>query len=198
MSNTRQVRKRLRDWVESVIRVDEWRVDHPSDLYFSTVNDVAQAASTATEFPVESLVLQTTGVNAIQASGVFSYQLRYRYPGELALDDLPLNDFESIAEYLQGLALLRLQGGTISSIEVVGTEYPVVIQREEAQQSDWLVFINVQYLVTFAVTELDCPDGFGPEPPAEPSELTRLSLRIYRARAGNLADNTLDAVIELE
>ena len=197
MSTINAVRAAFRTWVETKVRVDAWHTDPPAQLYLTTSPAVLQA-STATEYPVESLTYDKTGFNGVSAPAVFTYQIRYRYPGELAYDALPLPALERLAEFLLVSALLDLSGDVITSATPLTVEFPVTVRREEAHQGDWIAYVNLQFELSFAVTTLTGPDGYSPDAPAEGSEFSTLSLGIYRARINDLSDHTLDSTLDLE
>lgn len=204
MSNITTTRAKLRQWLESFIRIDQWDADPPDKLYSSTSTDAAlYPANTAIEYPVKNLIYRRTDVSGVTGAGEFSISIVYRYPGELTLHELPVEKMEAVSQYIQAMSLLSLSGceGIRHAEPADNNEFPVQVQRMENDQSDWLIFCNVTLLIEFALTDFGIDPEFG-TPPEAPTPLDNLDVRIYRSVAGfdttDPADSTLDAELSLD
>lgn len=202
--NIQTTRQTLKSWLEGLIRVDAWDADPPDKLYSdaSTEGNILPA-NTAIEYPVKDLTYSRESIKTLTGSGLFPFSIVYRYSEQLTLAQLPLDRLEGLVQYIQGNALLELQGcGSIKSVAPDQEEFPVQVERDGTDQADWLVYCNITLLVSFALTDFDLSPEFAGSntPPAAPN-FNQLNLSIYRSVVGfdpdTPADSTLDSEITL-
>ena len=201
MSDVSTVRTSVRDWFASKVRIDYWNLDEPDSLYSpASTAELPLPPSSAIELPVKDLQYERTGDREITGSGIFTYQLCYRYSGQLTFHELPTNRCELLQQYLAGSCLLELGGcGGIQSAEPDTEEYPVQVGRGEGEQGDWYIRVTLVLLIRFSVDELLVPPEFGPVDalPDDLSELNNLNIRVFKSHIRNLSDSTLDAELNI-
>jgi hypothetical protein len=206
MSDISTARATIKSWLSRLVRIDEWDLDSPYNLLSpASTTLLPLPACTAIELPVKDLQYVRTDQRSITGSGVFTYQVTYRYPGQLTFHQLPLGRAELLQQYLAAQSLLQLGGcGGLISVEPDINEYPVAVQREEEQQGDWFVRVVLVLLIDFSLTDFLLPPEYGPIDglPEDITPLQQLNLQIYRAVPGfdteKPADYTRDANIILE
>jgi hypothetical protein len=127
------------------------------------------------------------------------YVVVYRFKDTKSLDEIQLTKFESVLEYLTGTAIYELEGSYgIQNIEFVDDEYTVQATRDGHAQNDWLIYLNFTPRVTYAVTEFNLPDGFGPIPDDEEIELSEITLGVYIDKdVPGEPPNNLDSLINI-
>lgn len=205
MSDISTVRASLKAFLNKYVRIDSWDLDSPTDLYSpASTTELTLPPSTAIALPVKDLQYERTGTSQIQGSGVFTYQITYRYPGELSFYELPTERCELLQQYLAAQSLLQLGGcGGIHQVQPDTEEYPVAVSRDEGEQDDWYIRVTLVLLVRFSVTELLLPPEFRPldSLPDDLTDLNEINLKIYRSvprfNADDTNDSTLDADITL-
>lgn len=200
MSDIQSVRTTVKDWITSLIRVDEIDLDAPYELLSpQSTPELPLPANTLIELPVKDLRYERLSLNTIEGSGVFTYQITYRYPGQLTFHQLPTNRCEQLHQYLAAQSLLQLSGCSgIKDVEPDEEEFPVVVQRENGEQKDWYIRVNLVLLINFSLTELTLPPEFGPSLPDEDSELDSLNLKIYRSVSEFSTERSEDFTLDTE
>jgi hypothetical protein len=202
-SNIKEVRTQVKAWLQKQIRIDKWDADPPSELYsiHSTENNLLPA-NTAIEYPVENLLYFPTSFNSIKGKGTFPYSVVFRYLGGLTLDELPLTELESLVQYIQAKALLENPGCSISNVEFESNPNPLIISREEGDQSDWLIYCNFSFSFEFNVTLLELsPDFEPPNPDNSETVVEEIGIKINKAKPqfdiANSSDYKLDREIHI-
>ena len=194
MTNISTLRQTLRDWFSSLVRIDSFSLDIPRDL--SSPNSTALLplpGNTLREYPAEKVHYKKSGVNSIEGSATFQYSLIYRYPGYLEYKNLPIQQLESLSEYIQGSALLSDLGCNVRAIvsnpvdaSVNPQRLPGLVRqpldptRESltSEELDWIVYINFSFGITFSFTAFLLPPEFGINPVILPSNYPK-DLKIY-------------------
>ncbi|MBD2256656.1 hypothetical protein [Pseudanabaena sp. FACHB-2040] len=199
MSNIQTVRQRLQSWITGLVRIDAFDADPPKALLSpSSTEQSLRPANTCIAYPVKDLVYERTDLQGICGRGRFAYSIAYRYPGELTLDEIPIQKLEGVVQYLQGMSLLGLAGsGGIKHVEPDAEEFPIQLERDGTDQDDWLVYCNLALLIEFNLTDFDLDPDFGPAP-EQPVGIDQLTIAVNRAEVGFDADVPADYTLDTE
>lgn len=195
MSNIATVTASLETFIRSNIYIGQKDLDPPS--HWQSATSDGKLENTLMVMPAYELVYNHLGNKVVEGSDKFRFQIKYRMPGQLSYHDLNISDFEKLAQYLQIYPIISLAGcaeSGIKSVQSSQVDYPIVIEREERDQQDWIIYINLELFVIFSVTEFDVPDQFaiadldGDNYPG----LQSLGMNTYRAKIAELDNNVLD------
>lgn len=194
MANYSSVRATLVNFLQENVYIDAWDIDAPR--HYHSENVAGKQACTAILYPPKNVRTELTGVNSITATADVDFSITYRYPRELTYHQLPLALLSSLSERLRVSAVMQLGGCDNSGIKQVTTdtlEYPLVINRAEEFDNDWLVTLNVSFIIDYTITELDDIGNLAPPLTGyEPVTVNSIQFDIYRAAVRNLDDNILD------
>lgn len=192
MANLSTAKQELLDFILKFIRVEKEDIDPPK-LWLSDDGVTQKLNATLTQLPTRNLTFMEDK-GTLVGSGNFRYQIKYRLPSTLTYQDLGIADFENVVQFLLGAPIVFIRGCSgIKSLQPSQVDYPVVVEREERQQGDWLVYLNLEYLVLFQVTEFDINDQFLELDPDEinPVSLNSLNIRTYRGAIGDVKDDSI-------
>lgn len=199
-SNLATAKAALLDFLLNYVRVEKEDIDPPKQ-WLATSNTGAQKLNaTLTKLPVRNLTFQENQ-GILLGSGHFRYQLKYRLPSSLTYAEIGVSDFENLIQFLLGAPIVFLKGCSgIKSLQPSQVDYPVVVEREEREQGDWLIYLNLEYLVIFQVTEFDINDQFLDQDPDtnNPVDFTTLNIKTYRGKIRDVMDSTLDASFSVD
>jgi hypothetical protein len=202
MSNANTVRTALAQWLASKVRIDRWDADPPACLFSPASTTAHLPASTATALPFKGFEAVRSELSAMAGRADFPFVIQYRFAAQHQFDELPHGDMEATVEALQVLALMELPGRNgIRQISFENSEdFPVRVSRLGDRQNDWVIVLELNFQVNFAITEVGLPDGLGPINPDEgpPFELQRIDLRVWRSEIGEVANpdqSTIDSEI---
>jgi|688.fasta_scaffold01920_45 hypothetical protein len=192
-SNISTVTAALKNFITANVYIGSEDLDPPKHWQAET----NRYACTLTVLPAYELVYTKISTNIVTGLGKFRFQLKYRLPSQLPYNGLNVGAFERLAQFLQLSPMLNFGGGAegIRSIQSTQIDYPIVIEREERQQNDWIIYVNVEYLIDFQVTEYDLPDEFAlVDPDLDTSvEVRNIGINTYRSDIGDFDDNVLDS-----
>lgn len=174
------IRTNLRDWLSNLIRIDSFSLDIPRDLSSPLSSNLLNLpGNTLRQYPAEKIIYKKIGINSLEGSAIFPFSLIYRYPGYLEYKNLPITQLESLTEYIQGHALIGDLGCDVKKIEVDPTDASVNPQRLgglirepvnpktesiDQNETDWIVYVNFQFTITYALTTFVLPPEFGTDP----------------------------------
>jgi hypothetical protein len=194
MANYSSARTALMSFLQQNVYIDAWDIDAPR--HYQSENVVGKQACTGILYPPKNVRTQLSGTNSVTATAEVDFSLTYKYPKELAYHQLPLNLLGSLSERLRVAAITQLGGCSNSGIRQVSTdtlEYPLVITRSDEFENDWLVTLNISFIIDYTISELD--DIGNLAPPLEgftPIVVNDIQWGTYRAAVNDLDDNVLD------
>jgi hypothetical protein len=194
MANYSSARTALINFLQENVYIDAWDIDAPR--HYQSENVAGKQACTGVLYPPKNVRTQLSGTNSVTATADVDFSLTYKYPKELTYHQLPLASLSSLSERLRVTAITQLGGCKDSGIRQVTTdtlEYPLVITRSEEFESDWLVTLNISFILDYTISELDDIGNLAPPLEGyEPVVLNSVKWDIYRASVGDLSDNVLD------
>lgn len=202
----RAIRRSIRTWLESQVRIDAWDLDVPANLP-TVIKGDRYPANSAIEAPVQDLAFRNRG-EWVEGSGLFIYGIVYRFSGRAAKEQLPIAAVEALVNYLLEQAVYayaELDGcsGAIKRIEVPPIEAPVTVARVEGEDSDWLLIARLEFQITFrSYAAADFAELQPTLPPDAAIVLRELTIVVNRAYSPVTPDDdatyTEDARLELQ
>jgi hypothetical protein len=148
--STRKIRKNLKTWLESWIRIDDWDLDVPSNVPVELMGR-RFPAMTAVAMPLEDLTLFREDSTLVMATARFPYHLIYRFNGTASRHQLPSDEVELIINFLSERASRYPQdiSPDISRIEVDRLADPCAIGRVLGEDGDWLILGKLELKISF-------------------------------------------------
>lgn len=153
-STAARITARIRDFLETVFRIDRWSIDVPD--YES---DSLVPPSSAIAKPPRAVNINTRRLGPQYASVLrgmpfpakteFGYQILYRYPRNATYEQLPLNEALALLQSALLRAQTEMEEGVDRFIDIVGSGDITVAEDEK---NDWILCFNLSFVVTYEIS----------------------------------------------
>jgi hypothetical protein len=169
----------VKQWVNRVVRIDNWTLDMPSVLK-TKKGSVYYPANTAVQFPPTAVEFEKTAFG-LTCRAEFTFRIVYRVSSQLKFDEIPVNSACAVINNLYYDAVVNpaIISDSIVTLKTPADGIDLQINDPQEEGNDWLLFLNPQFYIEFKASR--AADDFNPPLDIDPKvPITKLDIAIYR------------------